>query len=159
MRADEFESAINAMTDAEFAAFVEEFGGGQTREHYIRTFPVVASEWEARICSILKKPTEQERLNKAQLSAADAAIESANHAREANAHSIESNRIAVEANQLAHVANTTADKANQIATTAMTSAQEAKKKSNSSTVTAWIAIAISLAKFAYDVISAYGKGN
>lgn len=77
MTVTEYQSALDAFDDDEFASFRAAFGGSfTTRRQYVDNF-VNHPEHEGRICRLLGLTTEEERLNKASLAAAQAAKDSA----------------------------------------------------------------------------------
>ena len=81
MTRTEYQSALDALDDDEFAAFRADFGGRfTTRLRYVDDF-VHNPQHERRICRLLGLTTEEEKLNKATLVSAQAAADSAKSAR------------------------------------------------------------------------------
>ena len=81
MTIKEYQSALDALDDDEFATFRADFGGSfATRLQYVDDF-VNNPEHERRICRLLGLTTEEEKLNRATLVSAQAAADSAKSAR------------------------------------------------------------------------------
>ncbi len=77
----EYQSALDALDDDEFASFRAAFGGSfTTRRQYVDDF-VHHPAHERRICRLLGLTTEEEKLNNATLVSAHAAEKSAKSAR------------------------------------------------------------------------------
>lgn len=77
MTNEEYRAALNKMTDAEFAAFNERFGGGPlVREARLDEF-AHHPEYERRLCYLLNLKTEGEKMVEATVQAAAAAKDSA----------------------------------------------------------------------------------
>ena len=107
MTFDELKARLEAMSDDQVMLFNREYGGGGTGrkwllDHFLSN--VGDPKVEAKLCNFLQIPTEQERINKATFSAADAANMSAKHANEGNAIAHRANWISVVALVIAAIA-------------------------------------------------------
>lgn len=108
MTLDELKSAFHAMNDAERKAFQKRFGGGPNNftgrledvSFWIDDF-VRNPQKESLYSREFGLPTEQERLNQAQIAASSATVDAATSAREANRHAEDANRLAQESNETA----------------------------------------------------------
>lgn len=81
MNMAEYQEALEALDDSEFADYRSKFGGDfSTRKQYLDDF-VHHPEHERRICQLLRLKTEEEKLTEATLISSKAASESARAAR------------------------------------------------------------------------------
>src|SRR5437899_1027105 len=100
MTSAELREKLTSLTPAEFEAFRRDIGGeGTTIDWFLDRFIRSTEVYERVFCEYFKMPTEQEKVTKANVDAAEAARVSAEASVNSARYAEEANRIAKEANE------------------------------------------------------------